>query len=395
MIESESIITKIDPILDQVYKWSSDRDYRGYNKHDALNSPILKIILGWGKWTRIFAIQGIMRFPVNLRPIVFVPNTYNSKGLSLFVRGLLFRYKTHQNDRYLVEAENLLSTLCKLRSSGKWSGACWGYHYPWQDLGFYAKTNTPNAVVTCFVCEAFLDAYRITNNQKYLDIVSDSIQFLLNDLIVLKDTATELCLSYMPVPMKMRVMDVSILIGAIISQYCSLSNNMEHTKTSKRLVNYVINQQTEYGAWYYTDPPQDSPIRHDNYHTGFILDALWRYMQVTNDNSCQDAYFQGLEFYANSLFDINGAPKWMSDKNFPHDIHGAAQGVITFSKHLDMYPGLSEKIALWALNNMYNNCGRFYYQQTPIYKKRFTLLRWCNAWMSLALAQLNFELNEI
>jgi hypothetical protein len=85
----------------------------------------------------------------------------------------------------------------------------------------------------------------------------------------------------------------------------------------------------------------------------------------------------------------------MSDKNFPHDIHGAAQGVITFSKHLDMYPGLSEKIALWALNNMYNNCGRFYYQQTPIYKKRFTLLRWCNAWMSLALAQLNFELNEI
>jgi hypothetical protein len=118
-------------------------------------------------------------------------------------------------------------------------------------------------------------------------------------------------------------------------------------------------------------------------------------MQVTNDNSCQDAYFQGLEFYANSLFDINGAPKWMSDKNFPHDIHGAAQGVITFSKHLDMYPGLSEKIALWALNNMYNNCGRFYYQQTPIYKKRFTLLRWCNAWMSLALAQLNFELNEI
>lgn len=395
MIESKSIITKLDPVLDQVYKWSRERNYRGHNKHDALNSRILKITLGWSKWTRIFAIQGIMRLPVNLRPYFFVPKTYNPKGLSLFIRGLLYRYKTHQNDRYLAEAENLLSTLIELSSPGKWSGPCWGYHYPWQDLGFYAKTNTPNAVVTCFVCEAFLDAYRITNNQKYLDIVRDSIQFLLNDLVVLKDTDTELCLSYMPIPMKMRVMDVSILIGAVISQYCTLSRNMEHIKTSKRLVNYVTNQQTEYGAWYYTDPPQDSPIKHDNYHTGFILDALWRYMQVTNDNSCHDTYFHGLKFYANSLFDVNGAPKWMSDKNYPHDIHGAAQGIITFSKHLDLYPGLSEKIASWAINNMYNNCGRFYYQQTPIYKKRFTLLRWCNAWMSLALAQLNFELNEI
>ncbi len=386
---------KLNLILDQVYKWSSDQKYRGHNKHDALNSPLLKILLGWSKWSRIFAIQGIMRFPINVRPFLLVPQTYNPKGLSLFIRGLLYRYQFHKRDIYLVEAQNLLDLLIKLRSPGNWSGICWGYYYPWQDLGFYAKTNTPNAIVTCFACEAFLDAYRETKNREYLDTVNDAIQFLLNDLVELKNTSTELCLSYMPIAMKMRVMDVSILIGSVISQYCVLSDDMKYMNISKRLVNYVVNQQTDYGAWFYTDPPQDSPIKHDNYHTGFILDALWRYTQTTNDNTYINAYHLGLEFYATSLFNEDGAPKWMSDKDYPHDIHGAAQGVITFSRHLDSYPGLSERIASWAINNMYNDCGRFYYQKTSIYIKRFTLLRWCNAWMALALAKLDFELTRI
>lgn len=385
---------KLDLILDQVYKWSSNQKYRGHNKHDALNSPLLKMLLGWSKWSRIFAIQGVMRFPINLRPLLLVPNTYNPKGLSLFIRGLLCRYRSRQHDQYLVEAQNLLDLLHELRSPGSWSGICWGYHYPWQDLGFYAKTNTPNAVVTCFVCEAFLDAYRETKNRKFLDTVGDAIQFLLNDLAVLKNTTAELCLSYMPIAMKMRVMDVSILISSVISQYCVLSNNTEHMSNAKCLVNYVVNQQTDYGAWFYTDPPQDSPIRHDNYHTGFILDALWKYMQACNDNTYLNAYLFGLEFYAKSMFNKDGAPRWMSDKDYPHDIHGAAQGIITFSRHLDTFPGLSEKIASWAINNMYNDSGRFYYQKTSVYTKRFTLLRWCNAWMALAFASLDLELSK-
>ncbi len=392
---NDNLLTKkLDHILDQVYMWSSDRQFRGHNKHDALNSPILRTLLGWSKWSRLFAIQSVMRFPINVRSLLFIPNSYNPKGLSLFIRGLLYRYQSHQREIHLVEAQNLLNLLLKLRSPGNWSGICWGYHYPWQDLGFYAKTNTPNAVVTCFVCEAFLDAYRETKEPKFLDTVGKAIEFLLNDLVELKNSPTELCLSYMPMPMKMRVMDVSILIGSVISQYCVLSNKMEHMNNSKRLVNYVVNQQTDYGAWYYTDPSEDSHIKHDNYHTGFILDALWKFIQATNDNTYLNAYLLGLEYYAKSLFNKDGAPRWMSDKDYPHDIHGAAQGIITFSRHLDTYPELSQRIASWAINNMYNDCGRFYYQQTSVYIKRFTLLRWCNAWMALALATLDLELNR-
>ncbi len=376
---------QIETVLDQVYDWSLRQDLKGYNKHDGLNSPILRAALGWGRWPRMIAIQGVMRFPFNLRPLLLTPKTYNPKGLALFTLGLLDRYRSAQQHYHLDEAERLLALLETLRSPGDWSGACWGYHYPWQDPGFYAPSNTPNAVVSCFVCEAFLEAYRITGHAYYLSTVKSAIDFFLNDLTVLKNEPDELCLGYMPLPMTMRVMDVSILIGAVIAQYAQLSGDDTHCATAARLVRYVVNRQTDYHAWWYTDPPGDSHITHDNYHTGFILDALQRYMDATGDYTWQDRYDAGLAYYAEHLFNADGSPRWMNDKDFPHDIHGAAQGILTFSRHLATHGSLVDNIIRWSITSMYHPEGRFYYQRTKYFTKKFTLLRWCNAWMTRGL----------
>ncbi len=386
-MDSKTIITteRVDTVLEEVYAWSRSQGYRGHNKHDGLNSPILKALLGWSKWPRMVAIQGVMRFPLNLRPWLLTPKVYNPKGLALFTMGLLDRYKASNNPEHLKEAESLLSLLLEIRSPGNWAGNCWGYHYPWQDPGFYAPTNTPNAVVSAFVCEAFLEAYRITQKQEYLDTVASTIQFFTHNLTVLKDEPDELCLGYMPVPMTMRVMDVSILIGTVMAQHATLSGNSTHSAKAERLVRYVINQQTDYHAWWYTDPSTDSHITHDNYHTGFILDALQRYMDATGDYQWQSHYDNGLKFYADRLFNNDGSPRWMHDKDYPHDIHGAAQGILTFSRHMDSYGELTNKIVNWSLENMYED-GRFYYQKTESYTKKFTLLRWCNGWMARGLS---------
>ena len=378
--------TVVKGVLDSVYEYSRTQDYKGYNKHDGLNSPLLKDLLGWSKWTRIIAIQTVMRVPINLRPFLGMPKTYNPKGLALFARGLLEIYQKTNDLNSLQEAKELLALLKSQRSPGNWAGICWGYHYPWQDLGFYSGTNTPNAVVSSFVCEVFLNAFRVTGKSEYLEIVHDCLQFFTRDLTVLKDTQDQLCFAYMPLPMEMRVLDVSALIAAVMAQYGQLSGDRSYTDTAYRLANYVVQQQTEYAAWFYTDPPGDSLIRHDNYHTGFILDAIWRYMQATGDTQWQSVYDKGLAYYAEHLFNPDGSPRWMNDKDYPHDIHGAAQGIITFSRHPQEYPGLAEKIARWAITAMYDKEGRFYYQQTPYFIKRFTLLRWCNAWMAYALA---------
>ncbi|WP_057832654.1 hypothetical protein [Colwellia sp. TT2012] len=373
-------------ILVDTLSYCKKEKYRGFNKHDGLNSPILNFFLGWAKWPRLIAIQGVMRFPINLRPLLLIPKTYNPKGLSLFVRSYLNLYETTKDQAYLVEAEYLLKLLLDVKSDLNNNSTAWGYHYPWQDMGFFAHKKMPNAVVSAFVCESFLHAYKVTKNEKYLNVVEQCINFFMRDLSVLKDDENELCLSYMPVEMTMRVMDVSILIGCVIAKYCIYRPSDKLSKIAFRLINYVVNQQTDEGAWYYTDPSEDSHIRHDNYHTGFILDALWFYMEESGNNQWMPQYRKGLDFYAKNLFNNDGAPKWMSDKELPYDIHGAAQGIITFSRHKNEYSELVDNIYHWTITNMYNQKGFFYYQKNQYFTKKFNLLRWCNGWMSLALS---------
>ena len=123
----------IDEVLEAVLQWSKTRGFRGFNKHDGLNSPFLRFALGWSKWSRLVAIQLVMRAPINVRPLLGVSRTYNPKGLALFTQGLLARFRITNDARYLDDARELLALLSTLRSPGRWAGSCWGYPYPWQD----------------------------------------------------------------------------------------------------------------------------------------------------------------------------------------------------------------------------------------------------------------------
>ena len=381
----EALAAHTETVMTDTLAWSADQNWKGWNKHDGLNSPILRWLLGWGRWPRMVAIQAVMRAPINLRPILAVPKTLNPKGLALFLQAALLRAQAGDPaaDRYVSD---LLALLRSQNMGAGYSGACWGYPYPWQDPGFYAPTATPNAVVTAFVCDALMDVYAATGDQDCLDQVRSACDFFLNDLVPLKNDGDQLCLSYMPLPMSMRVMDVSILIASVMARVSAVTNEARLSAAAYRLANYVVQQQTPEGAWYYTDPPEASRIRHDNYHTGFILDALDRYMRATGDHSWQAVHDRGLDFYAEQLFNADGAPRWMSHQDLPHDVHGAAQGILTFSRCRDRHPELADRIVRWSIRNLYLGKGRFAYQKRRFYTKRFTLLRWCNGWMARALA---------
>jgi len=75
--------SKIESIVERVSEWSKEQLYLGYNKHDGLNSPVLNVLLGWSKWSRIIAIQIIMRAPINLRPFFLIRKTNNEKNINV------------------------------------------------------------------------------------------------------------------------------------------------------------------------------------------------------------------------------------------------------------------------------------------------------------------------
>jgi len=375
--------------LDQVLTLSAATSWRGHDKHDGLNSPILWALCGWSRPTRLLALQAMMRSPFNLRQLLRVPRVHNPKGLALFMQAFISRWRLHHDPADLERASELGTLLQTLRSpDGQWSGQAWGYQYPWQDLGFFAPPGMPNAVVTCFVCEALLDLHAVSGKPEPLQWVLEALPFLLNDLPVLHEKQDQLCLGYMPVKMTMRVMDVSILIGTLLARVDAVRSTSTHQLMADRLISFVLNQQTTEGAWWYTDPPEASPVRIDNYHTGFILDALWRYMHATGNFESMSAYRRGLAFYAEKLFEPNGAPRWMSDQRYPHDVHGSAQGILTFCRHDAEFPGLAARIADWAIDHLYDGQGAFWYRRSRHRTRRTLFLRWNNGWMARALSDM-------
>jgi len=392
-------IEKIEHSLTKVLAYADSNDYKGYNKYDALDSKFLWFFSFGNKFLRLLYSQVVMRFPVNIRPLFFVPKTRNPKGIALFSMAYMNRYKAHGDANDLAQAETLLGWLLENPSKTEW-GMCWGYQHPWQDVGFFAPAHLPNRVVTYFVTTAMMDAYEITKKEKYLDTAKSALTFLLKAPKVLYEDDTMKCLSYVPSEkIHWIVMDVSILTGSIVARVNKYVKDETLAKEARKLVNFVVDKQTDYGAWYYTHPAGDHPRKHDNYHTGYIIDAILDYMDHSGDKSFMEQYLKGVEYYKENLFLPDGAPKWANDKTYPFDVHGSAQGIISFvkaSRFDKSYMDLAEKIANWAIDNMQNQKkGFFYYQKTSLFRKPYTLMRWSCGWMSRGLSELvNLKINK-
>jgi hypothetical protein len=417
-------------VLDRVLHVARSDNYQGYSKHDGLNSPLLARVGGESRLRRLAAIQVVTRSPVDIRPLVGVRKARNAKGLSLFARALLARHRIAEQSREddppnppappgggktvlsrgddppnppappgggktkpasdADEARQLLDWLIEHPAPG-FDHLCWGYPYPWQDVGFFAPRDFPNRVVTSFVGQALLDGYETLHEERYLDAARQAVTFLLEAPKTLFEDDDRRCVSYVPdASIDWIVMDVSALAGALAARLGALTGEKELIEQGGRLVRYVVSKQTDYGAWFYADPPSASHITHDNYHTGFILDAILQYGLAAGSDEFDSAYRRGIEFYERRLFEPDGAARFMSDRRYPIDIHGCAQGIITFSlqqRHLATGAATAARVLDWTLGHMWDpKSGWFYYQRRRGYRTSIRELRWCQGWMSLALA---------
>ncbi len=377
-------------VLDRVLQVARSDRYEGYSKHDGLNSPVLARLAGGSRLRRLGAIQVVTRSPVDVRPLAGVRKARNAKGISLFSRALLARHRMTGSADDANDARGLLDWLIAHPAPG-FGQLCWGYPYPWQDVGFFAPRHFPNRVVTSFVGQALLDGYETLHDSRYLDAAGSAVGFLLGAPKTMYEDEARWCLSYVPDPgIDWIVMDVSALTGALAARLGALGGDAELIRQGGRLVRYVVSKQTDYGAWFYAEPPSASHITHDNYHTGFILDAIQQYGLSAGSDEFGPAYRRGVEFYEQRLFEPDGAARFMSDRLYPVDIHGCAQGIITFSlrqKHAGTGAETATRVLQWTLDNMWDPAsGWFYYQKRRRYRTRIRELRWCQGWMSWALA---------
>jgi hypothetical protein len=373
------------------------RDYAGYSKFDALNSPFIHFLSFNNPWLRFGWTQLVKSFPVNLRPFVGVKISRNQKGIALFARSYLSLYEKEHNEQDLKEAESLLDWLIQNRCSGH-SDYCWGYNYTWQSLPpFIQVRGEPCIIVTIFAGEAFMHAFRVTGNRKYLEIAESSCRFILDNFKVLHEDRDTRAISYTLHTESHIVLNIQALSAALFVKVWKHTHDEALLQTAVKQFAYVVVRKNTDASWNYSYPPGRLHLV-DNYHTGGILDAFAEFFEETGDGRFTAIYRSGLDYYEKHLFEPDGAPRWMAGAKYPHDVHGAAQGIISFckaSKQDVRCLAFANTIASWAIGHLYRPQSRdFIYRQGRFLKWNFSLMHWCNAWMARALAELLQEIGR-
>lgn len=372
----------------QALQWARTRNYVGYSKFDALNSPLLRRLAGEHFYLRAGFTYVISRAPVNLRPLLGVRKGENPKALALFAAACLNLYDVTGERIWREEADSLLARLLRYSQHEAYSGHCWGYDHPWQNTKFFAEAYAPNTNVTVTVGEAFLAAYLRAEKKAYRDICLSIAGFLLDEVNRIEVGRGRCCMAYVP-RNQWRVVNISAMTAGFLAKVGRRAGEDALLEQARSTARWVVDQQTAQGAWFYADPPGESHVRHDNYHTGITLLGLLDYYRATGDSDALQACQKGLGFYREKLFTRTGEPKWRSDRKYPLDICGAAFGVRTFSEAASLTPeywDLATRVADWAVTEMLAPEGRFHYQSMRCFKKRYTLMRWCQGFMCHALS---------
>jgi hypothetical protein len=174
-----------------------------------------------------------------------------------------------------------------------------------------------------------------------------------------------------------------------------LARTWKHTgerellEVARSAMDYSCSRQRQDGSWWYAEEPKYRWI--DNFHTGYNLDCLKRYIDCTGEDSYRRSYDAGLRYYKETFFTADGAPRYYHNSTFPIDIQCAAQAIETLAYCSQDDPSclpLSLKVADWTIDNMQDRTGLFYYRQYPMIKARTPYFHWGQATMYKALATL-------
>ena len=122
------------------------------------------------------------------------------------------------------------------------------------------------------------------------------------------------------------------------------------------------------------------------------------YIEYTGDRCWEDKLKKAYQYFLDTFWEDNGCPKYYSNSLYPIDIHCSAQGIVTCVKLQELDERsmeLANKIARWAIDNMQNKEGYFYYQKTKWYTNKIPYIRWSQAWMFYGLSNLlSFNLRK-
>lgn len=377
--------------------------YKGWDPYDGLNSKIFQALplLKKSALCRLAVIQGFKRCPINLRRLAMVPKEHNAKGIGLFLQGYCNLYRAVEADEKLApvlggreelmrKINEMAGLLLEMRSDkifpDQYHGACWGYNFDWQARRlFLFPKHTPTVVATSFCATALFEAYEITGIEKYKKVALSAGEFVMKDLHR-HDCKRGFLFSYSPLKGNDTVYNASLLGSRLLSYCYKYSGKEEYREAARQSVIACCNGQEADGSWVYGLLPVQN--WKDSFHTGYNLDGLIAYEELTGDRSFHENIERGFRYYIENFFESDGCPKYYHNRKYPIDIHCPGQLLVTLARlhKYAEYKDLADKVMNWTICNMQDKKGYFYYQLKPGISSEIPYMRWSNAFMFCAMS---------
>jgi polysaccharide biosynthesis protein VpsJ len=371
----------------RLFSWLEKNDYRGYDTFDGLNARFVRPLTFGSPLLRTVLQQGVRRFPLNLRFLLGVTREHSTKGMGFLARGFIRLHAATGDALWADKAKNALQWLIDHQSTG-YSGACWGNHFDYQSRSFYLPKGVPTIVWTSLIGHAFLGAYDHFQNDRYLQVAVSACEHILRDLSTYPDGGGT-CISYIP-GQNSQVHNANVLGGSLLARTWSHTRNEAYRVLAQKAMQYTAQHQRSDASWYYGEKANLHWV--DNFHTAYVLDCFKHYRNSTGDSRFDAILQRGYEYWKTTFFLFDGMPRYYDRKTLPIDIQCSSQAIDTLVFFADRDPEalpLALKVARWAITNMQDPSGYFYYRRySPWLVNKTATLHWGQATMLCALAGL-------
>ena len=388
--------------LARTWDYCVSRDWTGHDPFDGLMATRFPAtLLRASAAGRLALLQAVKRSPVNLRPLLGVPPLRNPKALALGLESaLLLTGDSSWRVPAESEARRLAADLPRLAAPTA-HGHGWGYPFDWQARGRWIRRGVPTSVCTGFVVRA-LDAARcaLAVSDPALAAAAAAAMrpaaaFVLEDLQRTAD-ADGFCWSYSPDDDSV-IVNATLLAAETVARVAALDGDPSALEGIAPTVRWALARQNDEGGWTYGEAGHHA--WEDGFHTAFNLASL-EAIRAAAETLGADAETlvpgerldRGYAHYAGRFFDADGRPWYYRHTPWPIDAHSAAVGIITLARLGRRDPARRDQarqVARWTVEHLWLPEGWFAYQLRPRGLVRTPFLRWCQAWMLRALAELN------
>ena len=366
--------------------WGWERRWIGRDPYDALNGSRARA-LGRTPLARRVVIQLARRCPVDLSAPLGVPRGENANAIA-HVLGAYARMNPALGVADpTTKASWAIDRLEALRAPG-FAEPCWGYHFDVETRFFPYSATTPNTIATAFAAHALLDAHERLGSARALELAVGAGEFFLGRI---EQTPAEggAYLGYFPAD-RTPIHNASMLGASVLVRLGALAGRDDFTAVAREAVGYCLAHQRDDGSWPYAEGDVGGWV--DNFHTGYVLDALLRCATALGDEAAGSAWTRGLRFFRERLFDLDGAPRSTTARRHPIDGQSIAQSIETLAVGATVHPELlgdARRVLDFGLDRMARRDGAFVYQRHRRFVNRAAHVRWVQAPMLSALVRLD------